>query len=140
MNNKLKGGWLAVLTTFVGLMALNGQAFFDAMLGLPRLVEAYTAMLPLGTNSLALSVLFAGGVYVWIERWAPSSWQPRNRDLIAECFALLACIALTVAQVTLTAHAPTRARDLLVAMALGAIGGWIAPWLAKALLAVLRKA
>lgn len=76
MNSKFKGSWLAMLTAFVSLMALNGDAFFDAMLSLPRLIEAYTAMLLLGTGSFALSIGFAGGVYAWIERWAPSNWQP----------------------------------------------------------------
>lgn len=138
MNGKLQVTTWATFVAFVTLIAANGQAFFDALNGVPSLVAAYTAMLPLGTGSLLLSIAFASGAYVFIERWAPEQWTPRRRDFVAECFSLVACIGLTVLQVTLASDKASP-RDLLVAMVLGAVGGWIAPWLAKAVMAPFKQ-
>lgn len=138
MNTKLQVTTWATFAAFVTLIAANGQAFFDALMGVPKLVSAYTAMLPLGGGSLLLSMAFASGAYVFIERWSPVKWTPRRRDFAAESFSLVACIGLTVLQVTLASQKAS-ARDLLVAIVLGAIGGWIAPWLAKAVMAPFKQ-
>lgn len=140
MNGKLTGITWATIAAFITLIAANGQAFFDAMLGVPKLVQAYTSMLPFGAGSLLLSVAFAGGAYFWIERWAPAKWQPRSRDFAAESFSLMACVGLNVLQVTLAASEKASSpRDLLVAIVLGAVGGWIAPWLAKAAMVPFKQ-
>lgn len=124
--------WIAMLTPLITLIAVQGKPFFEALSALPTFIAAFAAVLPLGTRSLLLAVLLAAGTYYWLERWTPQQRiTVKGRDFFAELAALLMCPTMTVLQLTLADQGPSKGSDLLVAISLGLIGGWMAPFITK---------
>lgn len=113
----------AGLAAFVALMATNGKAFFDALLGVPVFLQKLSEVLPLGLFSFALALALSGFVWLFAERWIPV--EAKGRDFIAETAALLFAIAAAWLQ-----------SHTLQAVLLGSLAGFASPYVFKGVIAL----
>lgn len=99
MNDRFLKATGLSLGAFLILFAANGKAFFEALLGFPALVQAWSAVLPLGAGSFLLAVVVAMGVWAFAMRYMNLRPDGRRPNLGADTVTFLAAIAVTVTQV-----------------------------------------
>jgi hypothetical protein len=130
------------LTAFVGLMAANGRAFFDAFAALPDVLSKFSTLMPLGTGSFFLSMLLAAVAWYFIHRLpVPTRTRAAGHEFRAELFALVVGVAAMLLQ---NAVAPGHSRaaasiSATYAVMLGILAGFAAPFFMKGVLAAWNR-
>jgi hypothetical protein len=113
---------------FLVLLAVNGPALTQALMGFPALFQAWASVLPLGVWSAALALIIAIGAWAMAMRYLHPRPDGRSPQLGADVVAILMGIAVTVTQAS-SSHAT--AGQLLSAMWIGCAVGFLAPVLAR---------
>lgn len=118
---------------FIVLLGTNLKPILDALAGLPKVLQAFSQALPLGTGTFFLVLLLAG--FAWFKLK-----QCGRSEAVSESAALAVALALTVA---LNAAMPaaagmTPAASALKAVMLGVLAGLAAPYVFKLLAALWR--
>lgn len=110
----------------LGALAGHGEKALQALSGVPALLQAWSAGMPLGVWSFTLASVLAVMAWVAAIRWLPMGATGKAPFGKANAIGLLVGVAVTVAQ---QLAAPDRGPgDLLNAFCLGMIaGGGVAP-------------
>lgn len=115
----------AALVSVIGALASHGAGAIAALAGVPALLQAWAAGLPLGVWSSALALALATLAWVYAIRYLPVGKTGKAPFGYANVIALLVGLAVTVAQYRV---APVQTPGgLLNAVFLGLIAGGVAP-------------
>lgn len=125
----------SVIGTVMTALAMNGKAALDALAGVPALLQAWSAGLPLGVGSFMLSLLLA--LLVWAAFMRKFQNSPRAPHVSADTVSVAVAIAVCLAQQWI--GAPGQRGGILNAICLGAASGLIAPYIGRAIRAAFRK-
>ena len=134
---KDQGVWLAAVVALLAALASNGKAAFEALAGLPRVLQAFAEGLPFGLASFALAL--ALGVLAWWHadrRLHGYGRKDPGRDFRADTLALSWRSPRTMLQTVAWWIRPGRAP---AGVRLGILAGLLAPLWARMVLAILRK-
>jgi hypothetical protein len=121
---------------FLVLLAVNGKALTDAMMGFPALVQAWSAVLPLGVWSAVLALVVAVGAWAFAMRYLHPRPDGRSPQLGADIVAILMGIAVTVTQAS---GGGANAGRLLSAMWMGCAVGFLAPVVARMIASITSR-
>lgn len=122
-----KGKALSVITvigTALAMLAMHGKGAIEALAGIPAMLTAFSAQLPLGVTSFAFAFILATLVWVTANR-AKFTGAHYNPDTVALCTALL----VTMGQQWLSGQHAGGA--LLTALLLGLIAGLLVPYVCR---------
>lgn len=137
VNDKLKGLFGIGVAGFIALFALHGKAFLDALAGFPTLVQAWASGLPLGLWSALLALSVAMGVWGYVLHWLPVSKCGKPPEFAASTSALLVALAVMLGQEWVGGR--KSASGLLTALWMGAMVGFLAPWLGQGIRSLFRQ-
>lgn len=129
---------LAGIVTLLAALAANGAAAFQALAGLPLVLNAFAGGLPLGLVSFVLAGALA--VLAWWHadrRLHYGKSGTPGRDFRSDNLALLVAVAATMAQTVVVRGSSSSA--LLQALMLGILAGLLAPIGGRAMLAIGRR-
>lgn len=126
MNGRMQAVSWATVATVVTLVATHGQAFFEAMVGLPRLIAAWSSEMPLGAGSFLLSIALAAGACAFTLRWLPACRNDASKHFIAETVSIVVAVAVSILQ-----QPGTRSANFLTSLWLGLLAGFAAPWMVR---------
>lgn len=125
------------LGTVLAAIAMHGKAALEAAAGVPALLQAWAAGLPLGIWSFVLATVLS--VLVWavamrkLQKPDTARAPHVSADTVALAIALLVCLAEQWTQGVSSRGA------ILNAIFMGLIAGLLAPYLGRALRVLLRK-
>lgn len=115
-------GLLGVIVAF----ATYGKPLADALMGFVPFLKALSSTLPFGVWSAILALLVAMGAWAYALHWLPRAKDGKEPHLAAETIALVVAIAVTVAQ-----QWGGNSGDILLAIDMGAVAGFLAPYIGK---------
>lgn len=124
-----------VLATLFASLATNGEKTLAVLGGVPKLLAAWSSGLPLGTGSWLAAVAVGTGLWLYLLPRLPRAPDGSRAHLKADNYAISAVIVLVLAQ-RLLAGITVGTGQLLMAFAVGIIGGFMAPWLGRVLRSV----
>ena len=137
MNELTKWFTGTSLIGFIAVFALHGEAFLRALGALPALISAYSANLPFGLKSFALSFALAALVFSYIRR---SCTCRQRREFIAEAMALCTALSVTLLQQYLDPTTSSKTPSVLLsAVWVGLLAGLGAPFLVRGMMSVTRR-
>lgn len=138
MNGKWT--WLLTVGTAIGTvlsaLAMHGKGAIDALAGVPIMLQAWAAGLPLGVWSFLLSLWLATLVWSAAIARLPATRCGARPYFTADTLALLVALTVTMTQQW---FAGTGQGRLLNAMWIGLIAGLLAPYIGKAIRAVVAS-
>ena len=138
MNGKWT--WLLTVGTAIGTvlsaLALHGKGAIDALAGVPIMLQAWAAGLPLGVWSFLLSLWLATLVWAAAITRLPATRCGARPYFTADTLALLVAVTVTLTQQWFAGHGQGR---LVNAFILGLIAGFMAPYIGKAIRAVVAS-
>lgn len=134
MNDRFLKATGVSFAAFIVLVAVNGKAFVDAMLGFPALVQAWSAALPMGVWSAVLALCIAVGAWGFAMRYLHPRPDGSSPQLGADVIAILMGIAVTVSQAT-----GQSSGTLLNAIWMGCAAGFLAPVIARGISSVYSR-
>lgn len=117
------------LASILSALAMHGKAALGALAGVPALLQAWAAGLPLGIWSFLLSVSL--GTLVWLTAIAklPPARDGRRPHFSADTLCLILALLVTLTQQWFAGHGQGQ---LLSALWIGGIAGLLAPYLGRA--------
>lgn len=121
-----KGMTIAGFAALIAALALNGKAAFEALLGLPIVLNSFATGLPFGLVSFLFSLALASVTWIHANRrLVVSRGGKSGRDFRATNLAVLVAVAVTMVQtVVVKGSLPG---PLLMALMLGLLAGLLAP-------------
>lgn len=122
---------IAGFAALLAALAANGSAAFEALAGLPVVLQTFSATMPLGLVSALMTQVICMLAWYHLNRRGA-----RLHSLDADLIALLLGVMLAMAQ-TLVGW-PKTAGDILQSLLVGILTGLAAPILAKLVMALLR--
>lgn len=135
-----KWGWLVTiggaLATVLSALALHGKGAIDALAGVPIMLQAWAAGLPLGVWSFMLSLWLATLVWAAAITRLPLARDGHRPHFSADTLALLVAVTVTLTQQWFAGHGQGQ---LLSAFWIGLIAGLLAPYLGKAIRALVAS-
>jgi hypothetical protein len=132
MNGRTQGLSWAMVVAVVTLIATQGRPLIDALSGLPALLQAWSAGMPLGALSFLISLGVAAGACAFLLRWLPACDNDAGRHFIAETATIVAAVCVSVGQAW-----SQDSGKLLSALWLGLIAGFAAPWVVRGIRAAI---
>lgn len=115
---------ISVAGTALAMLAMYGDKAFKALAGVPTLLQAFSAQLPLGVSSFVLALILSALVWLSAER-AHFTGRFYNPDTVTICTAVL----VTTGQQWLSETKSPGA--ILTALILGLIAGLVVPYLCR---------
>lgn len=133
MNGRVQALSWGTIAAAVVLVATHGESFLAAMMGLPKLVAAWSSQMPFGALSFLLSLGVAAGACAFLLRWLPVCSNDASKHFAAETVTLLVAVAVSVLQTRSSTPG-----DMLTALWLGLLAGFSAPWMVRGIRAGVR--
>lgn len=131
--NKTNGTFIAGLVMLIAAIASNGSKFAEGMHAVWLFVVGMTDTAPLGLSSFLLATGLAVGVQAMLARWLPLFKCGKSRDLVTDVAAFVVGFGVMWLQTRGQADPAARLNGLL----LGALAGFMAPYVFKAAAAVV---
>ena len=132
MNGRLRAVSWATIAAAVTLVATHGEAFIAALMGLPRLVAAWSSQMPFGAMSFLLAVALAACACAFTLRWLPVCRNDASKHFVAETLAIVVAVAVSILQ-----QPDNKPADFLTSLWLGLLAGFSAPWMVRGIRAAL---
>lgn len=136
MNGRTQFLSWATIAAAVTLVATQGPAFLAALMGLPKLVAAWSSQMPFGALSFLLSLGVASGACAFLLRWLPVCRNDASKHFLAETVTIVVAVLVSVVQHH--AGGAEKPGALLTALFLGLLAGFVAPWLVRGLRAAVQ--
>lgn len=121
------GGALAVLFAAI---ATNGEKTLAVLGGVPKLLAAWTSGLPLGTGAWLAVVFMGAGLWLFLIPRLPRGRDGGRSHLMADNIVILV-VGTMVTALQLLGPVPSTAGSVLMAVTIGAIGGFVSCWLGR---------
>jgi hypothetical protein len=118
------------LSGVLAALATNGEKTLAVLGGVPKLLSAWSAALPLGTGSVVLAVIFGTGLWLFLLPRLPRAADGGRAQLLDDNIVILVVTLIVIGQ-QLIGAAPNTSGKLLLAFTLGGIGGFVACWLGR---------
>ncbi len=134
--NKANGTFLAGLVMLIAAIATNGTKFAEGMHAVWLFVIGLTDTAPLGLSSFLLATGLAVGAQAMLARWLPLFKCAKSRDLVTDVAAFAVGFGVMWLQTRGQADPAARLNGLL----LGALAGFMAPYVFKAVAAIVAMA
>lgn len=115
---------ITVIGTALAMLAMHGKGAIEALAGIPAMLSAFSAQLPLGVTSFAFAFVLSALVWMTAHR-TKFTGTHYNPDTVALCTALL----VTMGQQWLSGQHAGGA--LLTALLLGLIAGLMVPYVCR---------
>ena len=132
MNGRLRIVSWATVAAAVTLVATHGEAFFDALLGFPRLIAAWSSQMPFGAASFLLALALSAASCAFTLRWLPACRNDASRHFVAETLAIVVAVTVSILQ-----QPDNKPADFLTSLWLGLLAGFSAPWMVRGIRAAL---
>jgi hypothetical protein len=133
-----KGITIAGFAALIGALALNGKAALEAVMGLPKVLQAFATGLPFGLASFLIALSLASLVYYHARQaFAYGKGGPSGRDFRITLLSLVVACAATMAQAMVMRGDTSGA--LLMALMLGILAGLLAPLIVQGLVSLRRQ-
>lgn len=117
------------------IIAGNAGPLVDGLKGLPALIAAMSNNLPLGSGSFVLALVLGPLFHLFLSKWLPESKiNVHRKSFFAETLTLLTCSGICLVQ-----QWGGTAPKMLLAGALGAVAGFMSPYIVKGFQSILRS-
>lgn len=134
-NQKVLSATGVSLATLLIIVAGNAKSLFEGLMGLPAFITAMSNNLPLGVGSFLLALVLGPLFHLFLLKWLPDSKRNEHRkDFFAETLTLLTCAGICIVQQW--GGTPPK---MLMAGALGAVAGFMSPWVVKGFQSIIRN-
>ncbi len=136
MNKTVTGVTLAGVLAVIAALSANGKGLAEGLTAMWLFLVSLAETAPLGLSSFALAIALAVGVQAALVRWLPLFRCSTSRDLVMDLAAFLVGFGVMWAQT----RAQVDPADRLNGLLLGALAGFLAPYVFKGIAAVVSMA
>ena len=136
MNKTVTGVTLAGVLALITTLAANGKGFAEGLNAMWLFLVNLAETAPLGLSSFVLAIALAVGAQAALARWLPLFRCPVSRELVMD----LAAFVIGFGVMWVQTRAQTDPSDRLSGMLLGALAGFLAPYVFKGIAAVVAIA
>lgn len=126
MNGGKLATWFTTVAALVALVAMQGENAIKALTGVPALLQAWSAGLPFGVWSFALSTMISVGVWSVVIRALGQNAQGHRPHFGAIGVTLIFSIFVTMTQQYFKHYSPG---EMLTALWLGILAGFVGSWI-----------